>query len=145
MRQGDDDAGRAGLVLELRGRSGGDDLALVDDDDVVGQVVGLLEVLRGEQKGRALADQPAQHLPQLGAAAGVEPGGGLVEEQHRRGGDEADREVEAATHAAGVLLGDPVGGLGEREPLEQLVGAGADVVLGQPVQPADEPEVLAGR
>ena len=86
----------------------GDDAALVDDDDVVGELVGLLEVLRGQQQRRAVADQLAQHLPQLDAAARVEAGGRLVEEQHRRRRDQADREVEPAPHAAGVGLDDPV-------------------------------------
>ena len=72
-------------------------------------------------------DQLAQHLPQLDAAARVEAGGRLVEEQHRRRGDQADREVEPPAHAAGVGLHDPVAGVGEREPLEQVVADAPDV------------------
>ncbi len=61
-------------------------------------------------------------LPQLVATLRVETGGGLVEEQHRRPVHQRGGEVEAAAHAAGVRAGDAVGGVREREPLEQLVG-----------------------
>jgi hypothetical protein len=93
----------------------------------VRQPVGLLQVLGGQQDGGPLGDQLADHLPQRGAAGDVQPGGGLVEEDHRgtlhqRGGD-----VEAAAHPAGVGPRGPVTGVAELEPLEQLVGAGAGV------------------
>jgi hypothetical protein len=62
----------------------GDDAAAVDDHDVVRELVGLFEVLGGEQQRGALRDQPTQHVPQIDAAARVQPGSGLVEEEHRR-------------------------------------------------------------
>ena len=43
----------ADLPLELAGVAPGDDPAVVDDDDVVGQALGLLQVLRGEHDGGA--------------------------------------------------------------------------------------------
>ena len=70
--------------LELVGRAGGDDPAVVDDHDVAGQLVGLLEVLGGEQHVGAVGDQVADGLPQLDAAARVEAGGRLVEQQQLR-------------------------------------------------------------
>ena len=115
--------------LSWVGRAGGDHPALVDHDDVVAELVGLLEVLRGQQQRGAVGDQAAQHLPQVGAAARVETGGRLVEEQHRRRRDQADREVEPAAHAAGVGLDRPVGGVGQREPLEQVVAEPPDRAL----------------
>ena len=51
------DALAADLRLELVGGAAGDDLAVVDDGDRVGQLVGLLEVLGRQQQRRALADQ----------------------------------------------------------------------------------------
>ena len=51
------DAGPADLRLELVGGAAGDDLAVVDDRDRVGQLVRLLEVLRRQQERRALADE----------------------------------------------------------------------------------------
>src|SRR5919197_196449 len=54
--------------------AGGDGPAVVDDDDVAGQVVGLVEVLRGEQDVGAPLDEGPDGAPQLVAAAGVEAG-----------------------------------------------------------------------
>ena len=57
--------------------------------------------------------------------------------------DEAGGEVEPAAHAAGVGLGRPVGGVGEVEPVEQLLRAGARRLAAQVQQRADQLEVLA--
>src|SRR5256885_1991124 len=79
----------------------------------VGEHVRLLEVLRGEEQGRLLFHQLPDDPPELQPAAGVEPGGGFVEEEHLRMGNEAGGQVEATAHAAGVGLGLPVGGFDE--------------------------------
>ena len=107
-------------VLQLVRRARRDDEALVDDDDLVGELVGLLEVLRREQQRRPLADELADDGPHAEPAAWVESGRRLVEEQHLRTADETAGEVEATLHAAGVGLGLPVGGVDEVEALEQL-------------------------
>ena len=86
----------------------------------------------------------AEDVPQVVAAAGVEPGGGLVEEQHLGHGDEAGGQVEPAPHAAGEVLDQLLGGVGEVEPLEQLVGPGPGPGLGQVVEPAHHLEVGPG-
>ena len=57
------------------------------------------------------------------AARRVQAGRRLVEEQHARAVHEREREVEPAAHAAGVAADAPVGGVGEPDALEQLVGA----------------------
>ena len=50
--------------LQLVGRALGDDAAVVDDPDAVGELVGLLEVLRGEEDGHAeLAVEPPHLVP----------------------------------------------------------------------------------
>ena len=54
--------------------------------DLVGERVGLLEVLRGEQHGRAVVDELADDVPHVLALGRVEAGGRLVEEDHRRAG-----------------------------------------------------------
>ena len=51
------DALAADLRLQLVGGAAGDDLAVVDDGDRVGQLVGLLEVLRRQQERRPFADE----------------------------------------------------------------------------------------
>ena len=95
----------ADLRLELVGRALRDDLAVVDDHDVVGQQVGLLQVLRGQQEGGPAGDEVLDHLPHLGAAARVQARGRLVEEDDRRVRHERAGEVEPAAHAARVRLG----------------------------------------
>ena len=88
-------------------------------------------------------DQVAQHAPELDPAARVEPGGRLVEEQHRRRGDQAGGEVEPAPHATGVVLDHLVARLGQREPLEQLVDRRFTSAPVEAVEVTDQPEVLA--
>ena len=68
-------------------------------------------------------DQRAHDVPHLVAAARVEAGGRLVEEQQVGRDDDAGGDVEPAAHAARVRLHLAVGRLGEVERLEQLVGA----------------------
>ena len=85
----------------------------------------------------------ADDVPQLPPAAGVEPGRRLVEEEHLGCDDEAEREVEAPPHAAGVGADALVGGIRQIEALEQLRrarlrGGGRD----EPREPAEHHEVL---
>ena len=65
--------------LQLRRRALGDHAPVVDDRDPVGELVGLLEVLRAQQDGRARARERADDVPHLVARARVQPGGRLVE------------------------------------------------------------------
>ena len=93
----------ADLALELRRRAAGDDPALVDDGDLVGQAVGLLEVLRGEEDRHAeLVVEAAHFFPDRRPAGRVEARGGLVQEQDTGVVDEGEGQVEAALHASGV-------------------------------------------
>src|SRR2546430_9712441 len=68
----------ADLRLEGRRRALGDDHALVDDADAVGELVGLLEVLRGQEDRRAGGLEAADLLPEREAADGVQSRRGLV-------------------------------------------------------------------
>ncbi len=81
-------------------------------------------------------------VPQAQAAARVEPGRRLVEEQHRRARDERRGEVEAAAHAAGVGLRRPVGGVEQLEALEQLAPARLRGGARGAVQAPDHRQVL---
>ncbi len=131
--------------LQLLRCSVGDHEAVVQHDDVVGQAVGLFEVLSGEHDRGAFAGKVAQDLPQLAATERIETGGGLVEEQHLGGRDDARGEVETATHAAAVGLHQPVGVFGQVQLLEQFAGSTLGDGLGQIVEAADHDEVGAGR
>ena len=139
---GHDDALAAGTGLELVGRPGRDHGSVVDDDDLVREPVGLVEVLGREQGRRALGHELLDEAPHREAAARVEPSGGLVEEEDRRPADEAHPDVEATPHPPGVGLHDPVARVDEIEPLEQLVGTLACLTDREVEQPADVLEVL---
>jgi hypothetical protein len=121
----------------------GDHAPVVDDHDVVGEAVGLLQVLGGEQDGHPLVHERLEHAPQLGAGTRVEPGGRLVEEEDLRPGDERRGQVEPAAHAARVGLREPAAGVLEIELAQQLVGARPGDAASQVVQLADHHEVLA--
>ena len=130
------------LGLELVAGSVRDHLATVDDDDVLRELVSLFEVLRREEHRGAVGDEVVDDLPHLQAGPRVEAGRGFVEEQDCRRRHEAGREVEPTPHSAGVGLGRTVGGVGEREPLEQLVGPLLHIRRGQVVEASHHVEVL---
>ena len=98
----------------------GDEPAGGDDADAVGELLGLLEVLRGEEDGRAVVVERAHLAPQRAAARRVQAGRRLVEEQHARPVHEREREVEPPPHPAGVAADAAVAGLREPDALEQL-------------------------
>jgi hypothetical protein len=75
-------------------------------------------------------------------AGEVQAGGGLVEEQDRGFGDQAQREVELAPHSAGVGLDGLLPGATEVEDVEQPGRALAHHRPGQAVQAAEHRQVL---
>ena len=89
------------------------------------------------------ARERADDVPHLVARARVEAGRRLVEEHQLGRHDEAGRDVEPAAHAAGVVLDQPAGGVGEVERLEQLGRARLRVGAAQAEQPAEQDQVLA--
>ena len=98
--------------------------------------------LRGEQHRRAARDERLDRVPELDAAADVEPGGRLVEEQHRRPGDQRGGQVEAAAHPARVRADEPVGGVGEVEGAPGAPARGHRLPAAEVVELADHLEVL---
>ena len=99
VRHADFNDGGAQARLQLDGGALGDDLPAVDHDDVVGEAVGLLEVLGGQQHCCAVTDELLDERPKIASAARVETGGGFVQEQHRRSVDKGGGQVETAAHA----------------------------------------------
>ncbi|MFB9777453.1 hypothetical protein [Brevibacterium otitidis] len=69
----------ADLGFELIGGACGDDASAVDDGDVVGELIGLCEILRGEQQRGAVTDELADDVPQRQPAARIQTGGRFVE------------------------------------------------------------------
>ena len=119
----------ADLGLELGRSPFRDHKAMVEHRDPIGEPVGLVEILRGQQHRRPLRDERLDRVPQVDAAADVEAGCRLVEEQDRRPGEQRCREVEAATHPAGVRADEAVAGVGE---IERGRGARAHVRASAP-------------
>src|SRR5437763_1311298 len=127
-------------------RARGDDVAVVDDPDAVGEYVGLVEILRGQEDGDAvLAGEPRDLGPERGAALRVEPGRRLVEEENAGPVHERHREVEAALHPAGIALHLAIGGLHQPDTLEQLVGARPPLGPRQRLERGLQAQVLAAR
>ena len=116
--------------------------AVVEHRDVVGELVGFIEVLGREHRGGPVAHEHPQHVPEIAPAARVETRRGLVEEEHRGRDDEARGEVEAAAHASRERLHEAVGRVGQVERFEQVVGAWLRRLRRQVVEPADHHEVL---
>lgn len=104
IAQSDTQHAAAHRRLEVPAGAFGDHRAVVDHADAVGELIGLIEVLGGQQHRPARCGKVADGLPHLVAAARIQAGGGLVEEQQIRRQDDARRDVEAAAHTAGVLL-----------------------------------------
>jgi len=98
-------------MFDVGRRSFGGDVALVEDDDAIGEGVGFVEVVRRQQHRLAAGDEGADLLPERAARFDVEADGWLVE------GDEvgiaSDRQAEqqplflAAGEVAEFLLLDP--------------------------------------
>ncbi len=132
-------------ALELGGGALGDDPAAVQDADPVGQLVGLFEVLRGQEDrdaaGRELADDPPHHP----AASRIQARRRLVEEDDPRVPDQGHRQVQAPLHPARIGRDQLSGRVREVELLEQLGDPLPTVGARQVAKVGHEPQVLLAR
>ena len=128
--------------LQLLGRALGDQHAVIEQRDTVGELVCFLQVLRGEEDRDAAGDQVADDLPHRLPAARVKAGGRLVEEDDAGVAHERHGQVQPASHPARVRGGHRPGGVHEVEPLEQLSGAPAAFGPVQVPQVGHEQQVL---
>ena len=133
----------ADAVLELASGALGDHSPVIDDGDLVGELICLLEVLRGEQKRGPVADELAHSRPDLNAAARIEPRRRLVQEQHPGAGQQARCEVETSPHPTGVRARETVGGISQVEALEQRGRPPASICGREVKQASEHLEVLA--
>ena len=112
----------------------GDDPAVGQDQDAVGELLRLVEVVGGEQDRRALeVREPVHEVVELAPRVRVEAGGRLVEEQQLRPPDDPDRHVEAPALPAGERDDLLVGELGQADHLEQRVDRDGPLHLGRRV------------
>ena len=93
------DLGRREKLLEFGEGAVHDDPTLVQDRDPVGELLSLVQILRGEQHRGAVLGEFLDGLPHLDARLRVEAGGRFVEEDDRRMTDQAHRYVQAPAHA----------------------------------------------
>jgi hypothetical protein len=105
-------------VAEVRRRGHGHHPAVGDHADPVGQRLGLLEVVRGEQDRGATRGQIPDQLPELAPRLGVEAGRGLVQEEQFWPAHDAERHIEAALLAAGERVRAGAHLLGEPDPVD---------------------------
>jgi hypothetical protein len=97
-------------------------------------VLGLVEVVGGEDDRGAAAGERGDERPELAARLRVEAGGGLVEEEQFRVAEDAQRDVEPAALAAGEVAGPGAALLVQPDGGDDLVGiAAAGVVAGEVV------------
>ena len=139
------DVAAGDAALQLGRGSFGDDPALVEHRDPVGQLVRLVEVLGGEQDGDAGRGELADDLPHGEAAARVQAGGGLVEEDHPGLADEGHRQVEPSSHPARVGRQRLVRGVGEVELLQQLGDPPLPSLAAEVAKVGHQPQVLGCR
>lgn len=147
--QGDAVAGQIGL--QFPGGVVGDHPAVVDHHHSPGPEVRLLQVVGGEDdRGAELLVQPQHVLPDPGTAVRVEPGGGLVEEEHFRLVDQGHGDVQAAALATREGADRPLGQALQFERGHQVLRPGSGLRTGETVGAAlggqfvDDPEVAAG-
>src|SRR5581483_4711828 len=81
-------------------RSLRDDLAAGDHGDPVGELLGLVHVVRREEDGLAETAETFDHVPRRAARGRVETGRRLVEEDELRVADQGERDVEPPPLAA---------------------------------------------
>ena len=119
------------MVVQVVGRTDLLDPPVVDHDDLVGDLEGLLLVVGHEHGGDVhLVVQATEPVAQLLADLGIECTEGFVQQQHVG----LDRERSGQGHAlplpAGELRRQSIGELVEVHQLEQLHDARADLCLG---------------
>ena len=104
-------------------------------DHAVGVLGDELHVVRDDEDRRALVVQLAQQRQQLVGAGAVLPERRLVEREHRGSGDQRGADREPALLPAGEEERVRAGLRGQAEAREQRLGALADLVVGEALQP----------
>ena len=89
----------AGGCEQLLLCAGGDDLAVADDDEVIGDDLDLVQEVRGQQHGSALVGVAPQQVAHPADPGRVETVGRLVEDQHSRVAQQRGGDAEALAHA----------------------------------------------
>jgi hypothetical protein len=94
--------GPGDLPLELIGSALSDQATLVEHRDPIGELIGFLEVVGGEENGDTVGHQLTDDRPHRAAAARIQPRRRLVQENDPRTADERHRQVQLPAHPPGV-------------------------------------------
>ena len=127
-----------------RGVAGQDGPGVHQGDAVAAQ--GLVHEVSGDEDRDALAaGEVDQELPELVAGDGVDPGGGLIEQEHVGLVQNGDGQGQPLLEPQGKLLrgGFEIGA--EAEPIDEFVDPGAGTVAGKVEDTGVELEVLTDR
>src|SRR5262249_18613348 len=90
----------ANTTFQLGGRARCNRAPVIDDHYTPRQLVGLLQVLRGEENVGPVRNEIANRAPKLQTAARVEARSRLVEQQQLRSPNQAGAQIEALAHTA---------------------------------------------
>ena len=108
--------------------------------DLVGEPLGLLDVVGRHQDRRPPRFQRADQRPQLGPDLRVEADGRLVEQDQPRLVDEAAGQQQPPPHPAGELVDRVAAAVAQAGEVERPVDRGADVL--DPVEAGEDREVV---
>ena len=136
---------RADLRLQLRGGAGGDLAAVVDQHDAVGERVGLLQVLRRQQQRDPVGDELADRRPHDLAAARIEAGRRLVEDEQLRPSIRPAARSTRRRSPPDRCLDEPVRELARRRSARSALRRSPVPRGGAAAQPRHQHEVLARR
>ena len=81
------------LRVQVGDRALEDNPSLVDDRDVVGDLLDLVEEVRGEKHGHAVLDELADHPAKLVNSRRIEAVGGFIQDQELRIGEQRARDA----------------------------------------------------
>src|ERR687892_53989 len=135
----------ADLGHQLAACALGDQPALVDDADAVAEALGLLHVVGGVEHGQAFGAKRLHALEDGVAALGVDANSRLVEHQQLGPMQQPGGDVGPPLHAPGVGVDAVVAPVGEPHDVEHLGDSLVEQAALQPLQPAEEAQVLVCR
>ena len=142
------DLSAGGVGQHLFRRRHLDDVAVVHEDNDVGQIQSLRHVVGDEDEGLVQLLLEALHLLLQGAAGhGVQGGEGLVHEDDRgrggQGAENADALLLSAGHLAGIFMGVLL--IGEVDHFQQLPGDAVTLLLAVFQQGGYHADILSHR
>ncbi len=127
-------------ALERGGRVERDQASVHHETDAA-TVLSLVEIVGGDENGRALAGESTNETPEVAARDWIHACGGLVEKQYRRPVQDGAAQGQTLSNATGERAGDCVALAFQIAQTQHLVGACREIRPGKPVGPAEELDV----